>query len=748
MNEQLLDHNLIEYMLTLLEIPESEHMDTEQLMEANQAAGSSFVLNPSDIQRAQEIIKFMDEMPGGFLIYHADGNEDIIYANKALLRIFRCDTLNEFKELTGNSFKGIVHPYDLDTVEKSIKKQIADSQYDLDYVEYRAIRKDGSICWIEDFGHYLEIEGLGGVFYVFLTDATAKKNHYLIERAALIDKKEQKIEHMMAAYDREKKLIHQEHLRRLEVIEGLSINYDSILYADLDSDRIFPYRLSSRTKRQFDDRYQIVGFHWYVVNYVETWVHPEDREMVAQLTDPDYIRKKLSKKKTYYINYRVINNGELQYLQLRIVNVGKKEKITQIVMGYRRVDVEVMQEMEQKQILEDALDKANLAIVAKNTFLSNMSHDMRTPLNAIFGFSTLARQQISDKEAVLDYLDKIETAGSQLLDLIEKVLQISWTESNDAKISESECNLSDILEEVHGTLLPQAAEKDISFILDSQKLLHENIYGDADKLRQVLLYLANNAVTYTNFGGRVELTVRELEVLPNHFVTYEFCVIDNGIGISKDFIAHIFEPFEREKNTTFSGIHGTGVSLAIAKKIINMMGGKIEVESAVGKGSTFTVTLRLRVQDSHVHTTSEDMPECPTDLKILLVEDNMINMKIETEILRTIGFTVETAENGSIAVEKTAASAPGDFDLILMDIQMPVMDGRQAAETIRKLENPLLANIPIIALSANAFESDKRMSIESGMNAHLTKPMDVPLLLETMGQVLKKHHSSTRGWGK
>lgn len=178
------------------------------------------------------------------------------------------------------------------------------------------------------------------------------------------------------------------------------------------------------------------------------------------------------------------------------------------------------------------------------------------------------------------------------------------------------------------------------------------------------------------------------------------------------------------------------------------MGGKIEVESAVGKGSTFTVTLRLRVQESHSHTASEDTPECPTDLKILLVEDNMINMKIETEILRTIGFTVETAENGSIAVEKTAASTPGDFDVILMDIQMPVMDGRQAAEAIRKLENPLLANIPIIALSANAFESDKRMSIESGMNAHLTKPMDVPLLLETIGQIIKKRHSSTRGWGK
>lgn len=736
MNEQLLDHNLIEYVLTLLETPESRHIDTDQLMETSQSSGPSSLLNPENIQRAHEIIKFMDEMPGGFLIYHADGNEDIIYANKALVRIFKCDNLKEFKELTGNSFKGIVHPYDLDTVEQSIKNQIASSQYDLDYVEYRAIRKDGSICWIEDFGHYLYIKGLGGVFYVFLTDATAKKNHYLIERAALIDKKEQKMQHMMEAYDREKKLIHQEHLRRLEVIEGLSINYESILYADLDSDRIFPYRLSSRTKRQFDDRYQLVGFRWYVSNYAETWVHPEDRAMVAQFTDPDYIRKELSTKKTYYINYRVINNGELQYLQLRIVNVGKKEQITQIVMGYRRVDVEVMREMEQKQILEDALDKANLAIVAKNTFLSNMSHDMRTPLNAIFGFSTLARQHITDKDAVLDFLDKIETAGNQLLDLIEKVLQISWTESNDVKISENECNLSEIIEDVHNTLLPQASEKDISFIVDSQDLLHEDIYGDADKLRQVLLYLANNAVTYTNPGGKVELSISELDVLPNNFAAYQFRVADNGIGISKDFIEHIFEPFEREKNTTFSGIHGTGVSLAIAKNIIDMMNGKIEVDSAVGKGSVFTITLRLRIQESPSHAASQGTPECPTDLKILLVEDNMINMKIETEILRTIGFTVEAAENGSIALEKMAASSPGDFDLILMDIQMPVMDGRQAAEAIRRLENPLLANIPIIALSANAFESDKRMSIESGMNAHLTKPMDIPLLLETISKII------------
>lgn len=748
MNESLMDHNLIEYLLTLMELPDNNSLDTDYLADTSGNTETSIPLNPSDIRRAQEIIKFMDEMPGGFLIYRAEGNEDIIYANQAVLRIFRCDTLQEFKELTGNSFKGIVHPYDLDAVQESIRKQISDSQYDLDYVEYRSIRKDGAICWIEDFGHYLEVEELGGIFYVFLTDATAKKNQYLLERAALIDKKEKKMQSLIEAYDKEKKMIHQEHLRRLEVIEGLSVNYDSILYADLDSDKIFPYRLSCRTKRQFDDRYHIVGFRWYVSNYLDTWVHPEDRAMVSQFTNPEYIRGKLSEKKTYYINYRVMSNEELQYLQLRIVNVGKSDKVTQIVMGYRRVDVEVRREMEQKQMLEDALNKANLAIVAKNTFLSNMSHDMRTPLNAIFGFTALARQKAKDNDAALAYLSKIETAGSQLLDLIEKVLEISWTESNDLNISESECNLSDIAQDVYHTLQNQAAEKNITFTLDSQGLMHPNVYSDHDRLRQVLMYLVHNAITYTNSGGNVVLHARELETLPNHHIVYQLSVEDNGIGISEAFLEHLFTPFEREKNTTFSGIHGTGLSLAITKNIVTMMGGKIEVDSTEGKGSAFTVTLRLRVLDSPTSTAAEDNMTNLTDLKILLVEDNMINLNIETEILRELGFTIETAENGSIAVEKLANSAPGDFDLILMDIQMPVMDGRQATEAIRKLENPLLANIPIIALSANAFESDKRMSIESGMNAHLTKPMDVPLLLETISKTMKKRHFNTLGCGK
>ena len=743
MNEYNTDHNLIEYMLTLLIISDSYTIDIEHLRKkCGQAQSPS--LDSQNIKTACEIIDFMDKMPGGFLIYHADGDEEIIYANKALLRIFHCDTMKEFQELTGNSFKGIVHPDDLDAVEQSIKDQIADSQYDLDYVEYRIIRKDGAIRWIEDYGHFIQSPSVGDIFYVFLSDATEKKNRHLIEKATIINEKkenEKKLQNLIQEYDKERTLINQEHLRRLEVIEGLSVNYESILYADLDKNKILPYRLSSRTEHQFEKKLQAREYLWYVSDYVNTWVHPEDREIVAKATAPKYLREKLSENKTFYINYRILKGVETQFIQLRIVNVGSKENISQVVLGYRRVDEEILREMEQKQLLEEALNNAKLANIAKNTFLSNMSHDMRTPLNAIFGYTALAKNQVYGDGLTQSYLDKIETSGRELLDLIEKVLEISWMESNDIRISETECNLSDIMQDVHKIMLPQASEKNITFSLHSAGLKHSNVYGDQDKLRQLLLYLVNNAVKYTKAGGRVDIIATESEDLSKEYATYQFKVVDTGIGISKDFLAHIFEPFEREKNTTSSGIHGIGLGLTIAKNIAEIMGGTIEASSAVGKGSTFTVTLRLRIQyhPRLFSAESEGFIANLLDKKILLVEDNEINLEIETEILQELGFLIDTATDGNIAVEKIKNSKPGDYALILMDIQMPVMDGRQATKLIRSLDHPILSQIPIIALSANAFESDKRLSIEAGMNAHLTKPIDIPILLETIAKTIQAH---------
>ncbi len=748
MKKQNQEHHLVEYIVDLLNILETENVDisnidAEDLMELAAKTGDCSIQKPHNIQTAYEAVKFMDEMPGGFLIYHADDNEQIIYANKALLRIFQCSTLQEFRKITNNSFQGIVYPEDLDEVEQSIKEQISASQYDLDYVEYRIIRKDGSLRWIEDYGHYIYSEFAGGIFYVFIGDATEKKKKHLEEKATILNERlqnEQKLQSLIEEYDKEIKLINQEHLRRLEVIEGLSINYESILYADLDTDKILPYRLSSRNSPQFGNKMQARGYLWYTSEYIEEWVHPDDRQMVSVITSPGCIREKLLNHKTFYVNYRIIDNGEIQYLQLRVVNVGNKNHISQIVMGYRSVDEELRREMEQKQMLEEALNNADLAITAKNTFLSNMSHDMRTPLNAIFGYTVLARKYTSNSEAVEDYLEKIESSGRQLLDLIDKVLEISWTETNDVQLEELECNLCDIMQDLYNMLLPQAQKKNINLSVNSSRLMHYDVFSDPGKLKQLFMHLSNNAIKYTEYGGRVDVSLVELERLPNDQIVCQFTVEDTGIGIGEEFLEHIFEPFEREKNTTLSGVHGTGLGLTIVKNITEMMGGRIEVKSNAGKGSRFTVTLRLRIQEQplSISNGNEDTLSHLMNHKILLVEDNEINLEIETEILQGLGFVIETAENGSIAVEKIKEAAPGEFALVLMDIQMPVMDGLQATQLIRKIENPDLARIPIIALSANAFESDRKMSIESGMNAHLTKPIDVPLLLETLVKTLKK----------
>lgn len=739
MGNQKMNHHLIESILGLLYSLQDFNVTIEQLMEYGTQLPVSDGLDMQNFQTAYEIIRFMDEMPGGFLIYRADGDEEIIYANQALLRIFQCDTLREFLELTGYSFRGMVYPEDLETVEQSIWEQIADSQYDLDYVEYRITRKDGVIRWIEDYGHYVHTEGSGDVFYVFLSDETEKRERQMEERAKLLwdqKQKEQKIKQLTEEYDKERKLINQEYLRRLEVIEGLSVNYETILYVDLDTDQVLPYRFSNRTEAQFEQKFQPRSYTWFVADYVDTWVNAEDREMVTRKIYPDYIRGHLEKQDSFYFNYRILCKDESRFLQLRIVNVGDSEHVSQIVLGSRLVDDEIRQELEQKAMLEEALNNANLAIRAKNTFLSNMSHDMRTPLNAMFGYTALAQKYIDDRDQVSHYLKEIDFSGRRLLDLIDKVLEISWTETNDAQITEAACDLRDMVQDIQNTLLPYTEKKEIYFELDTSELGHPSVYTDPDKLRQVLMHLVSNGVEYTENGGRVSLCITEAEPW-NGYAEYQFIVADNGIGIGEDFLEHIFEPFEREKNTTFSGVYGTGLGLTIVKNFVERMGGTIQVDSVLDKGSTFTVTLRLRIQEQPL-TADNNIEKIANHLKdqtVLLVEDNEINQEIETEILEGLGFHIELAENGKIAVDKIRNSIPGHFGMILMDIQMPVMDGWEAAKAIRRLDKPELASIPIIALSADAFESDKRKSIESGMQAHLTKPMEVPLLLETMASV-------------
>lgn len=701
-------------------------------------------LGEQDIRAARDIMGFMEKMPGGFLIYRAMEGEEIIYANGELMRIFQCGNMEEFRLLTGNSFRGMIHPEDVETVEESICEQIAGSRLDLDHVEYRIVRKDGSIGWVDDYGHFVHSDIVGDIFYVFIVDITEKKERQQMEqllRRQEQERGEQRWRDLIKEYDKERNQLNQEYLRRLEIIEGLSVNYDSIFYVDLDTNTVLPYRVSGRTEPVFRDR-AIMEYSEFLRSYVDECVHSEDQARVAREASPEVVREKLENDLTFYLNYRVTGDESTEYLQVRFVNVGRENRVSQIVLGSRRVDEEIEKELEQKRLLEAALHTANASIAAKDTFLSNMSHDMRTPLNAIFGFTALARRHLTDPESVSDYLDRIEVSGRLLLDLIDKVLKLSWMDSNESRVEETPCSLESILREVRDFLLPQAEEKELDFTLDCSRIRHDNIYGDREKLNQLVMYLVNNAVTYTPAGGSVRLRAVECESLSLGSAVYQIEVEDTGIGISEEFIQQIFDPFTRERNTTLSGVHGIGLGLTIAKNLVELLGGTIEVESTVNKGSTFTVILCLRQQ-----TMTEEKPEtCMSDwdeagCRILLVEDNEINMEIERAILTHIGFPVEVAENGRIAVEKVKAAGPGAYDLILMDIQMPVMNGWEATEAIRALPDPALSRIPILALSANVFESDIQKSRDAGMDAHLAKPIDVPLLLKTIREVVGRRRA-------
>ena len=684
------------------------------------------------LETALQVKEFIDKIPGGFLIYSAEGNEEIIYANEALIKIFNCDDFNDFYSYTKGSFRGIVHPEDLEAAEASIKRQISGNDGDVDNVDYRIIQKGGIVRWVEDYGQFVKGDGGNNYFYVFICDATEKVTQRLMETFSMRhahEEKEQKLHRLIEEYDKERKLIRQEHLQRLEVIEGLSVNYDSILYADFNANLVLPYRLSTRVQQQFEQKMQVREFEWFLRDYANAWVHPEDKALFTELTSLDYIRKQLAENNTYHLNYRCIENGEVKYIQLRIVNVGKSNNASQIVMGFQNVDDEVIKELKHKQVLESAFRTAKLAEVAKDSFLSNMSHDMRTPLNAIFGYTALAKKNSKGNMETLEALDGIETASRQILELIDKVLELTYMDAQAYSVNEEEGNVCDVVRSVYADALPKADKKGLRFTVDTSAVRHEIVLADLPKLTQVLTQIVSNAVLYTERGS-VAITVSERKSGLNEFATYEFVVSDTGIGMDEDFLLRVFDPFERAKNTTASGIYGTGLGLTIAKSMIEVMGGTITVHSELNKGSTFTVAVSLRTKTKS-NGNGEENGEELTGKKILIVEDNPLNLEIETELLQDYGFIVDTAVNGQIAVDKIKEAKKGDYDLILMDIQMPVLDGRAASKAIRALNSELSA-IPIIALSANAFDSDKILSLQAGINAHLNKPIDMPVLIDAM----------------
>ena len=1218
----------------------------------------------------------MQGIPGGFFIYHADGNEELIYVNDAMLHLFRCDTIEEFQELTGNSFQGIVHPDDLERVEAYIAHQIAGDPQALDYVEYRIIRKDGEVCWVEDFGHLVHDETEGDIFYVFISDiteriqkldrerishqemidaASSRERQYmtaitsdaiaiyevnlskdLMEGKAtrFVGNKEISIaedmgfsmplrysefvrclgkrvpvgsrqdyydhcspEYLLSCYEkgildpcydfwiqdgrgtwiyahkifvitkneitgdivaialikdhseiREKQ---DQNLKQMEMIQALSVDYANVYWVNLTRDTVQAFRMSNEIIKNFGNRFQEGSYRNLIHFYVTTSVYEPDREMLLAYTAPEHLIKALEKESSCAVNYRVMRDGKIEYYRMKASRIESVNEDVEIAIGFSNVDMEVRHEMEQRKLVEDAyeiisglsseynfigliepesgslsvykntdesaevedtlaiqknyydaihaygeyvlsddkemwfdvtrienilerlqekniynvnirrtskdskrtdyiqftftrvsgtedyfqlvmaekkitetiekeltqrnllrryellfvsatadiyshllrvdletwetiqidirhgeftkidvgnwddylearlmevvpgdrekvrstfnrgafekakagdkltcsyesdaadnmgtikylsvtarvqgekgqrfatvfsidntelvenerkqkslleyaLAQAQQANSAKTTFLSNMSHDMRTPMNAIIGFSAIAASHLDNMDRVKDCLDKSRSSSNHLLSLINDILDMSRIESGKVQIQEKECNLSELLHTLANIIQPQVKAKQLDFFIDTIDVTNEDIYADPLKLNQIFINILGNAVKFTDVGGSVSFRMRQKPCAAMGYGTYEFSIKDTGIGMSSEFMEHIFEPFERETSALKSGIEGTGLGMAITKKLVEIMGGTIKVSSEKGKGTEFVIILDFKLQENsdtsqkiaeleglralvvdddvdacgsitgmlgqiglrcewttsgreavlraqkaydeqdpfRTYILDLNMPEqsgietarnirkavgddipiiivtgydwsdvekeakevgitafCSkplfmSDLKatlrkanhlieestaeislsdrdfsgkrVLVVEDNELNREIAAEILQEAGFVVEVAVDGSDAVNMVEKSEEYYYDIILTDIQMPVMDGYEEVVAIRNMKRKDITTMPIIAMTANAFEEDKALALKCGMNGHIAKPLDISAVF----RILKEH---------
>ena len=385
--------------------------------------------------------------------------------------------------------------------------------------------------------------------------------------------------------------------------------------------------------------------------------------------------------------------------------------------------------------------------LAKSRFLFNMSHDIRTPMNAIIGYTNLARKE-KDITKTRDYLDKIESSSQHLLALINDILEMSRIESGTIELEFLPIDLRGVFDGIRDLFSEQMKQKKLDFQVHTGQVQNQYVWCDRKNLNRVLLNILSNAYKFTPEGGHITTSLFEAGSGENGYGSYEIRVQDSGIGMSREFADKIFTAFERERTSTVSGVEGTGLGMSITKSIVDMMGGTIEVITSPGSGTTIVIRLKLKIAEEKDVTKDQQEATDRTEVepadtavdftgkRLLLVEDNMINMEIANMILQEAGFTVETAENGKIAVDKVSSSEPGYYDAVLMDIQMPVMDGYEATREIRALHNKDLANIPILAMTANAFKEDELAALEAGMQAHIAKPVDVEQLMKTLASVL------------
>lgn len=534
----------------------------------------------------------------------------------------------------------------------------------------------------------------------------------------------------------------QKEMQNQAVMNALGQDFSVIFLTDLRQDTIELIRGMEDTHvgRKLEDvHYRYSEWIRYACEHL---VHEADREEMAVLLSPSRLEEELLRHKMYSVRCHVRPNpAGNEYFEVRAVLSQQDEDHFEVIIGHRALDQIIHEERKKQQQLEEALRQVELANKAKSTFLFNMSHDIRTPMNAILGFSHLLRMYKDKPERILDYTEKIEKSGEFLLSLINNVLELARIESGKSGIEESIIDMKELYESVGCLFENQMRDRQISFTR-TLRTTHRFIYADKVKLQEILLNLLSNACKYTPPGGKVSFDVCSAPSQEEGVEFFTSTIRDNGIGMTKEFLAHIFEAFTRARSSTESRQPGFGLGMGIAKKLTELMGGTITVESEPGKGTTFTVSIPHRIargpQEEFYAEQSVQPDTVLQGRRILLAEDNDLNAEIAEELLKDAGLLVERARDGIECLAMLEKRKPHWYDLILMDIQMPNMDGYKATTIIRHLEDPRLSKIPIIAMTANAFAEDKAKAIALGMNAHVAKPFDIRALKRVMADVLGK----------
>ncbi len=533
-------------------------------------------------------------------------------------------------------------------------------------------------------------------------------------------------------------MIHEQSSNQAEILADLSDDFVLIFKADMITNEIVVYRGEEFYDRITGSSGSNISYNHLVAHMADEYIFEEDRTMFLDSFSRNHITVALAVEPSFTVVVR--DKFEHRYYQIRVVHPNKNDKSTEIMFGIRLADEDIRREKDIQAELAYAKNAAEIANKTKSNFLFNMSHDIRTPMNAILGFTDLAKRHIDDTERVNDCLDKVSSSGGHLLNLINDVLDMSRIESGKVTIEYAPVNVPKAVQGVVAMVSDLAKDNHIDLQVEVENIIDENVYADLLHVNEVIINLLSNAIKYTNRDGQVNFKVRQIESQLS-VARFEFKIQDNGIGMSPEFLEHIFDAFEREKNSTVSGIRGTGLGMSITKKLVDMMNGSIDIKSTKGVGTTVVVYLDFEVFTGDVSELEKSSEETIKEYslegkRILLVDDNELNRELAIELLSEAGAVVEEAVNGEDALEVYTSKAPGYYNLILMDVQMPKMNGYEATEAIRRLHNANQADIPIVAMTANAFQEDIDDAIGHGMNAHIAKPIEVEKLLRTLTKFL------------